>query len=376
MKETMGLYVHIPFCQKKCHYCDFLTFARQEGMIKKYVDYLIKEMALYAKEDYLLDSIYFGGGTPSYLAAEEMDRIMQAIYAYFDVSEDCEISIEMNPESVTAEHLEVYLKHGFNRYTMGVQSFDDAVLTLMGRLHDGQTVRDRVDLLRKMGVKNLGIDLMFANPKQNMAILKSDLKQGLSLNPDHISYYSLMIKEGTPFARWVQTRQIQLIEDEAERDMYHYIQSELAKAGYQQYEISNFARPGAESRHNQKYWTLANYIGLGLGAHSNIDLVRYSNCRQFDHYFAKIDQGQKPIAYQEQLSLEDREKEYIMLNLRLIKGFAITELNQKFNINFEEKYRTAIDKHLKLGTVSIKDGQFTFTKFGLDVGNQFYLDIL
>lgn len=376
MKETMGLYVHIPFCQKKCHYCDFLTFARQEGMMEKYVDYLMKEMALYANEEHLLDSIYFGGGTPSYLAADEMDRIMQAIYRYFNVAEDCEISIEMNPESVTADRLKVYLKHGFNRYTMGVQSFDDEVLTLMGRLHDGQTVRDRVKLLRSMGVKNLGIDLMFANPKQNMEILKSDLTQGLALNPDHISYYSLMIKEGTPFARWVQTRQIQLIEDEDEREMYHYIQAELDKHGYHQYEISNFARPGAESRHNKKYWTLENYIGLGLGAHSNIDLVRYSNCRQFDHYFAKIDQGDKPIAFREQLSHEDREKEYIMLNLRLIEGFSIDAINQKFQINFEEKYKSAIEKHLKLGTITLKDGQFTFTKFGLDVGNQFYLDIL
>lgn len=376
MQETLGLYVHIPFCEKICHYCDFLTFAKEEGLIDKYVDYLIKEMALYKDKDYLLDSLYFGGGTPSYISSANMEEIMDGIRENFQLAPDCEISIEMNPESVTEEKITTYLNEGFNRFTMGVQSFDDEILKLMGRIHDEETVYQRVDLMKKLGVKNLGIDLMFGNPKQDMAVLLDDVAKGIDLEVNHISYYSLMIKEGTPFARWVQTRQIQLFDDEIERDMYHYIQDQLSQAGFYQYEISNFAKPGCESRHNKKYWTLENYLGLGLGAHSNLDLVRFSNARTFDNYFRKIDQGQVPVALSEKMTLEDREKEYIMLNLRLLKGFNINDLNQKFGIDFLSKYEAAIDKHLKLGTIELKGSQVVFTPLGLDVGNQFYLDIL
>lgn len=376
MSEIIGLYIHIPFCEKKCHYCDFLTFAQQEGKIDTYVDYLIKEMELYDGEAYQVDTIYFGGGTPSYLASPLMVKIMQAIGQHFKVMDDCEISIEMNPESVTEEKLRTYLDLGFNRFTMGVQSFDDATLRMMGRLHDKQTVLDKVALCRKMGIGNLGIDLMFANPKQDMDILKQDVATALTLDVDHISYYSLMIKPNTPYARWVKTKQITLFDDDLERDMYHYIQEHLTASGFNQYEISNFSRGNHLSRHNQKYWRLDNYLGLGLGASSNMDNLRFSNVRRFEQYFDLIDAGQRPLLIDERLTKEDREKEFIMLNLRLLNGFDITELNQRFDIDFEVKYANAIEKHLKYGTVKIDQGRFMFTNYGLDIGNQFYLDIL
>lgn len=376
MSEIIGLYIHIPFCEKKCHYCDFLTFAQQEGKIDTYVDYLIKEMELYDGEAYQVDTIYFGGGTPSYLASPLMVKIMQAIGQHFKVMDDCEISIEMNPESVTEEKLRTYLDLGFNRFTMGVQSFDDATLRMMGRLHDKQTVLDKVALCRKMGIDNLGIDLMFANPKQDMDILKQDVVTALTLDVDHISYYSLMIKPNTPYARWVKTKQITLFDDDLERDMYHYIQEHLTASGFNQYEISNFSRGNHLSRHNQKYWRLDNYLGLGLGASSNMDNLRFSNVRRFEQYFDLIDAGQRPLLIDERLTKEDREKEFIMLNLRLLNGFDITELNQRFDIDFEVKYANAIEKHLKYGTVKIDQGRFMFTNYGLDIGNQFYLDIL
>lgn len=376
MSEIIGLYIHIPFCEKKCHYCDFLTFAQQEGKIDTYVDYLIKEMDLYDGEAYQVDTIYFGGGTPSYLASPLMVKIMQAIGQHFKVMDDCEISIEMNPESVTEEKLRTYLDLGFNRFTMGVQSFDDATLRMMGRLHDKQTVLDKVTLCRKMGIDNLGIDLMFANPKQDMDILKQDVATALTLDVDHISYYSLMIKPNTPYARWVKTKQITLFDDDLERDMYYYIQEHLTASGFNQYEISNFSRGNHLSRHNQKYWRLDNYLGLGLGASSNMDNLRFSNVRRFEQYFDLIDAGQRPLLIDERLTKEDREKEFIMLNLRLLNGFDIKELNQRFDIDFEVKYANAIEKHLKYGTVKIDQGRFMFTNYGLDIGNQFYLDIL
>ncbi|MBG9980356.1 radical SAM family heme chaperone HemW [Facklamia lactis] len=376
MKHTIGLYIHIPFCQKKCHYCDFLTFVDQDDQIEEYIQYLVREISLYGSQNYALDTIYFGGGTPSYISADQMTRIMQAVYEYFEVLPGCEISIEMNPESVTEEKVTCYLENGFNRFSMGVQSFDDRTLRMMGRLHDEKTVFNKVDLLRRLGIQRLGIDLMFGNPKQDMQVLERDIDCALSLPINHISYYSLMIKDNTPFQRWVLTGQIKILEDEVEREMYHYIQSRLIESGFDQYEISNFAKGGAESRHNKKYWKLENYIGVGLGASSNMDLIRFANYRRFKDYFEKIDQGEFPIQTSEKMNREEREKEYIMLNLRLLKGFKVADINQRFGIDFTSKYAEVLQKHQALGVIDYNEEQVRFTKYGLDIGNQFYLDIL
>lgn len=376
MNDPIGLYVHIPFCQKKCHYCDFLTFEKQEGMMDKYIAYLCREIEGHKTAGYLLDSLYFGGGTPSYLSADQFARIMTAITGSMALTPDCEITIEMNPESVTQEKIATYLSRGVNRFSMGVQSFDNQVLRLMGRLHDKATVLAKMALLREMGCDNVSLDLMFANPKQDFTVLKDDVEQALALAPDHLSCYSLMIKDHTPFQRWVKTGQIKLYDDELEREMYHYLQERFAEAGFHQYEISSFAQLGKESRHNQKYWHLEAYLGVGLGAASYMKGARMTNYRRFDQYYQAIDQGTFPILLTENLSMEDREKEYIMLNLRLLNGFDIAEINQRFQIDFEDKYQVALAKHQKLGVIQVVDGKVAFTPLGLDVGNQFYLDIL
>lgn len=376
MAETIGLYVHIPFCQKLCHYCDFLTFEDQDDVIPQYVDYLIKEMQLYQDRDYILDTIYFGGGTPSHLEADLMAKIMDGIYATFKVTDDCEVSIEMNPESVTEEKIKTYQAKGFNRFSMGVQSFDPKVLQIMGRLHSRQTAIDKFHLLRDLGCDNVSIDLMFNNPRQDMDILNRDIDQAIELNPNHISYYSLMIKDNTNFQRWLKAGRIKLFDEKTDRDMYHNIQDRLSQAGFNQYEISSFARDGKESRHNKKYWQLENYLGVGMGASSNIDLRRFTNTRLFKDYFAAIDQGQMPVESSEMMDLEEREKEFIMLNMRLRKGFDISVINQRFGIDFKEKYKDALEKHLKYKVIQIEGDHISFTDYGLDVGNQFYLDIL
>lgn len=374
--NTVGLYLHIPFCQKKCHYCDFLTFVNRDDTIHEYVNYLIKEIQLYKDHDYSVDTIYFGGGTPSHIDADYIAEIMQAIDQNFNILPECEISIEMNPESVSREKLTAYVTAGLNRFSMGVQSFDDQVLKLMGRLHNRQSVLEKIDLMAELEVGKFGIDLMFANPRQSLEVLKEDLAIATRLPVNHISYYSLMIKDNTPFHRWIQTGQIKLVDDETERYMYHLIQEKLTAHGFHQYEISNFAKKGAESRHNKKYWTLEDYIGLGLGASSNIGLERSVNQHSFTKYFDMIDKGKLPVQSSEKLSGEEREKEYIMLHLRLLQGFDIDEINQRFKINFIEKYQDAIEKHLNYQTVGLKDNRFYFTPRGLDIGNQFYLDIL
>ncbi|WP_028125547.1 radical SAM family heme chaperone HemW [Eremococcus coleocola] len=376
MAETIGLYVHIPFCQKLCHYCDFLTFEDQDDVIPQYVDYLIKEMQLYQDRDYILDTIYFGGGTPSHLEADLMAKIMDGIYATFKVTDDCEVSIEMNPESVTEEKIKTYQAKGFNRFSMGVQSFDPKVLQIMGRLHSRQTAIDKFHLLRDLGCDNVSIDLMFNNPRQDMDILNRDIDQAIELNPNHISYYSLMIKDNTNFQRWLKAGRIKLFDEKTDRDMYHNIQDRLSQAGFNQYEISSFARDGKESRHNKKYWQLENYLGVGMGASSNIDLRRFTNTRRFKDYFAAIDQGEMPVESSEMMDLEEREKEFIMLNMRLRKGFDISVINQRFGIDFKEKYKDALEKHLNYKVIQIEGDHISFTDYGLDVGNQFYLDIL
>lgn len=376
MQKTVGLYIHIPFCQKMCHYCSFLTFVNREDTIDEYIHYLMKEIALYHDKHYKVDTIYFGGGTPSFIPEIYITQILACIHKHFDVLDDCEISIEMNPESVTEAKLESYLAAGINRYSMGVQSFNNDVLKLMGRLHTKERVFENIDLMARLGIKKFGIDLMFANPKQSMAVLEEDLAIASSLPINHISYYSLMIKDNTPFKRWVETGQIKLVSDEEERAMYYQIQQTLTNHGFEQYEISNFAKDGAQSRHNKKYWQLEDYIGLGLDASSNIGLERFDNQRSFAKYFAMIDEGQLPIEFKEQMTGEEREHEYIMLQLRLLKGFEIADINARFKIDFLKKYQAVIEKHTQYGTVELVDGTFRFTQKGLDIGNQLYLDII
>ena len=376
--QTLGLYLHIPFCEKRCNYCAFLTFDNQDKLRQRYVDYLKREIALHQDEKRLVDTVYFGGGTPSYLSAQQMTELMDSVKRCFTVAEDAEITIEMNPESVTREHLEAYLKSGINRFSMGVQSFDDQVLKKMGRLHNKQTVFEKVALMKEMGCHNFSLDLMFSNPYQSMDVWEKDIANVIALKPKHLSCYSLMYKPHTNFYKWRESGKITMVDDETDRKMYHLLQKELQKAGYHQYEISSFALPHYEGKHNKKYWTQKDYLGLGLGASSNIRLKRFDNVDNFIAYFQAIDAGQLPIAADSvmELSLEEKEQEYIILNMRLIEGLSIEEVNRKFGIDFLKKYDYAVQKHLKTGLLQLQDGRLKFTQLGLDVGNQFYLDII
>ncbi len=375
MKEKLGLYIHIPFCQKKCHYCDFLTFIGHDEMIEKYVKYLNKEIEMYRDNDYILDTIYIGGGTPSYLEDELMTSILNKIKEIFIIDDKCEITIEMNPESVTEKKIQSYLKSGINRFSMGVQSFDDEVLKIMGRLHNRKTVIEKLDIMKKMGCQNISIDMMMANPKQDIEILKKDIEIASSLDVNHISYYSLILKEHTHFEMWFNEGKINLYDPKEERDMYHLVTNTLKEKGFNQYEISSFSKPGFESVHNQKYWNLKNYLGVGMGASANINLVRTTNTRSFDEYFESIDNGKFPIVEREELDAEMREKEYLMLNLRMLKGFEISDINSKFNIDFMDKYKDIVEKYSKNGVLEITENSVKFTEYGIDNGNILFRDL-
>ncbi|MGX7071309.1 radical SAM family heme chaperone HemW [Helcococcus kunzii] len=373
MKKKFGLYIHIPFCQKRCHYCDFLTFIGHDEMIKKYVKYLQKEIEMYKSEDAILDTIYIGGGTPSYLDEDLMVEILQSLYSTFSIDAQCEITIEMNPESVKEEKIKTYLENGINRFSMGVQSFDNEVLQITGRLHNNVTVFKKLKLMRQLGCKNISIDLMMANPKQDYNVLLNDLTIATKLDIDHISYYSLILKEHTYFELWLNQGQIELFNPEEERKMYHTVVNTLKEHGFIQYEISSFAK--AEkfmSKHNQKYWRLNDYFGVGMGAASNLGLIRNINTRDFDEYFEMIENGEKPIKETEKLDIETREKEYLMLNLRMLNGFEIQDINKKFNIDFLKKYKDILNRNIENGILKLENNRVSFTEYGIDNGNMFF----
>lgn len=375
MKDKLGLYIHIPFCQKKCHYCDFLTFIGHDEIIEKYVEYLNKEIEMYKDLDYILDTIYIGGGTPSYLDENLMTGILDKVKKIFEIDENCEITIEMNPESVTEKKIQAYLDAGINRFSMGVQSFDNEVLRIMGRLHNKKTIIDKLEIMKKFGCKNISIDMMLANPKQDMEILKNDIEIVSNLDIQHISYYSLILKEHTHFEIWFNEGKIELYDPKEEREMYHLVSHTLRDKGFIQYEISSFSKSGFESVHNQKYWKLKNYLGVGMGASANMNLIRTTNTRNFDEYFDFIDKGKFPIVEREELDLDTREKEYIMLNLRMLKGFKISDINEKFNIDFMYKYEDLINKYIENGVIEISDNSVKFTEYGIDNGNMLFRDL-
>ena len=375
MKDKLGLYIHIPFCQKKCHYCDFLTFIGHDEIIEKYVEYLNKEIEMYKGLDYILDTIYIGGGTPSYLDENLMTGILDKVKKIFEIDENCEITIEMNPESVTEKKIQAYLDAGINRFSMGVQSFDNEVLRIMGRLHNKKTIIDKLEIMKKLGCKNISIDMMLANPKQDMEILKNDIEIVSNFDIQHISYYSLILKEHTHFEIWFNEGKIELYDPKEEREMYHLVSHTLRDKGFNQYEISSFSKSGFESVHNQKYWKLKNYLGVGMGASANMNLIRTTNTRNFDEYFDFIDKGKFPIVEREELDLDTREKEYIMLNLRMLKGFKISDINEKFNIDFMYKYENLINKYIENGVIEISDNSVKFTEYGIDNGNMLFRDL-
>ncbi|NLW53018.1 MAG: radical SAM family heme chaperone HemW [Tissierellia bacterium] len=374
--EAYGLYIHIPFCPYKCHYCDFLTFSHADKKIDTYMSYLFREVKMYENQGIRLDSIFIGGGTPSYIDSRYIVELMKLIRKIFIVDSDSEISIEMNPNTLTVEKIRDYVNAGINRFSLGVQTFDDKTLKILGRSHTKDIVMEDIKLLRENGAKNISIDMMLANPGQDMKILEKDLENILQVDINHISYYTLILEDRTLFKHWLDKGTIKLFDDDLERDMFHRVVKKLEENGFNRYEISNFAKTGMESKHNKKYWKQTPYLAIGLGASASYEDVRTKNFSKFAEYFEAIDNGKLPIEIIENLSMEDREKEFIIMNMRLKNGFYIDDINKRFGIDFLVKYQDIVEKHKSYGTVAITDGRFRFTDYGLDVTNSFYIDII
>ena len=328
----LGLYIHIPFCRSKCAYCDFYSLAGAEERMDDYCRALERHLAEVAPqaECHKADTVYFGGGTPSYLGAERLCRLLGSIRKLYKVDKHAEITLEANPDSATdRKTLKRLRKAGFNRLSLGVQSMDDALLQAIGRIHTRQQVQEAVAAARKAGFKNLSLDLIYGLPGQTMEGWEKTLSDAVGLHPEHLSCYGLKLEEGTPLYR--QRDSLTLPDDEAQADMYLYAVEYLRQNGYEQYEISNFARPGHASHHNLKYWTLGEYAGFGPGAYSDFGGVRYGYIRDLDRYIA----GELVLAESEHIPVSEREMEYIMLRLRTTEGMNIREFENRFRRRFD-----------------------------------------
>ena len=374
----MELYIHIPFCVKKCDYCDFLSFSADEQTQRSYVAALQKELVFYGAKykGRRITTIFIGGGTPSWLREESMQAVMEAVYKNFTVDRDAEITIECNPGTVTEHKFEVYRKIGINRLSIGLQSAHNDELKILGRIHTYEQFLKTYDMARKHGFTNINIDLMSSLPGQTPEIFCDSLHRVLQLKPEHISAYSLIIEKGTPFydlykfdavrqEAGMQTESLPTEEEEYQTTkMTQHI---LTEAGYHWYEISNFAKPGYECRHNIGYWKRVDYLGVGLGASSLIDNVRYSNTRDLYTYLSVPADSLHETAAQ--ITRNEKMEEFMFLGLRMRDGFYRDEFTQAFGIPIEAVYGDALN-HLQQEELLLKrGGRIYLTDKGMDLNN-------
>lgn len=370
--EELGIYIHIPFCKQKCFYCDFCSFANKNEMQEKYVEAVINEIKnITHKEKYAVTTIYFGGGTPSVLYPEYIKNILQEIESSFEILDDAEITIEINPGTVNEEKLKKYKEYGINRLSIGLQSANDKILKKIGRIHDYKQFEETFFYARKCGFKNINVDLMVGLPTQTIEDVKQTLEKIIQKNPEHISVYSLIIEEGTIIEKLINENKLQLPNEETERIMYWTVVNELKENGYNQYEISNFSKKTYESRHNTNCWKQKQYIGLGTSAHSYLNKKRYSNTNNIEEYIKNIQENNisKNITIHEEQTEESTMNEYMLLGLRMIQGININEFKQKFKTDPTVKYKEILEKLQKENLIQITKTSIKLTKQGIDFGN-------
>lgn len=367
-----SIYIHIPFCVSKCQYCDFPSYSGMEDFYSYYVDSLVDEIknSEMLKEQ-KIDTVFIGGGTPSIMPAKYIYKILNTLYNCYSISDNPEITIEANPGTIDLNKLKLYKSIDINRISMGVQAWQNKLLKILGRIHDKDTFIKSYCYARDAGFNNINVDLMFAVPNQNMADWKETLANIIELKPEHISAYSLIIEEGTPFFDKFNSGELNIISDEDDRNMYHYAVDYLEDNGYHQYEISNFSKVGFESRHNMAYWKRTDYKGFGLGAHSFVNGVRFSNTYDINEYLKG-----NFLNHSEAVSLKDAVSEFIFLGLRMTKGISISDFYKEFNVNLYDIYENQIDKLLKLDLIDIKNDKLFLTKKGIDLSNIVFLEFI
>lgn len=375
--KKIGLYIHIPFCMDKCFYCDFATMPYQDKRIPEYFDLLEKEISMYRDlgEEFIIDSIYIGGGTPTYVDGIYIERILGEIKDIFKIDENAEITIEGNPKTIDKNKVQIYKSIGINRISLGVQSFNDNLVKKLGRYHTLNDVIEDINLLREYDFNNINLDLMFSIPDQSIEDIKYDIEIIKKIKPEHISWYSLIIEENTKFNRLYKQGLIKPMDDDLEQEVYLYIIDELEKIGLNHYEISNFAVKNHESYHNKKYWNCDNYLGLGLSAAGYIGDLRYVNHSNWKKYRENIIEGKLPIISKEILTKEDKIFEYIIMRLRLREGLNLSYIQKTYNYDFYNKNLDLIDSYIKNNLMEVSDGVLKFTSEGFYISNNFFVNM-
>ncbi|MDR7857104.1 radical SAM family heme chaperone HemW [Tissierella sp.] len=377
MKE-ISLYIHIPFCVSKCYYCDFSSFANKNHKIDSYVNSLITELSLYKEriKEYSIRTIFIGGGTPSSINAKYVNQILEFIYKNFNTSHLFEITVEANPGTLNKEKVHIYKESGINRVSMGAQTLDNNLLKSIGRSHSLEDFYNSYEILRQGGIKNINVDLIFGLPDQSLADVMNSLKKVIDLGVEHISYYGLILEEGTYLNKLYNEKKIYLPDEDLERAMYHRAREYLIKNGYNHYEISNYSLANYECRHNLVYWDVKPYIGVGLSSHSNIEGRRYWNTSDMDNYIEKLNNQILPIEGEEIISLDEEIGEFSILGLRKIKGIDKIEFENRFGMKIETIYKDIINKHESNGLISSNTDYIFLTKKGLDLSNLVEVDFL
>ncbi len=365
-----GVYIHIPFCIKKCKYCDFNSFSACDEIKEEYLKALFDEMEEYKGEK--VDTIFIGGGTPTVLTSNQIERLLSKINDTFKMSANTEFTVEANPKTVDEEKLLVMKKGGVNRLSIGVQSFIDEELLLIGRIHTSQDAINTIELAKKTGFDNINIDIMTAIPNQTKESLTKTIETAISQNPTHISCYSLILEEDTVLYDEVNSGKITLPKEDTERDLYELANKVLKENGYEQYEISNYAKDGFFSEHNMKYWRMEEYIGLGLSAHSYVNGTRFSNTDDIEKYLARKYRNPEIQV----LSENDKMSEFMFLGLRTIDGVSKTDFLKMFGKSMFDVFDKPINKFKKLGFL-IEDGdKIRLSHDAISVSNQIMCEFI
>lgn len=374
--KKLGIYIHIPFCKQKCFYCDFVSYANQDKYFQKYVQALNKEVNNFIdNNEFEVQTIYIGGGTPSLIDAKYIEEILHIFEKRNLLKEVKEVTIEVNPGTVTEEKLRNYKNSGVNRLSIGLQSTEDKILKQIGRIHCYDDFLNTYKMAREVGFKNINVDLMIGLPNQKIIDVKNSLEKIIKLEPEppnHISVYSLIVEENTPIEKMLESGELELPDEELERNMYWYVKNFLELNGYKHYEISNFAKLGNESKHNLDCWNQKEYVGFGVAAHSYIDDVRYGNIGNVEEYIKNCENGEfgkNKVIDEVENDIFSKEKEFMLIGLRKIEGVLIQDFKNKFGENpifvFKDELKKLVDENLLI----VDFDRIKLTNKGLDLAN-------
>ena len=383
--KKIGIYIHIPFCKQKCKYCDFVSFPCIEDKYESYFECMLEEINDKADElknisacEFEIDTIYIGGGTPSIVPVEYIGKVISNLYNKFIISKNAEITIEVNPGTVDEEKLKRYFDLGINRLSIGLQSTNNELLKMLGRIHSYEDFKNMYKMARNIGFRNINVDLMIGLPKQTMEDVEDSIKNILKISPEHISVYSLIVEENTKMYDLIEKNILKLPDEELERRMYWKVKETLKENGYTHYEISNYAKNNYESKHNLNCWNQHDYLGFGLAAHSYFDGIRYSNIDNLKQYIQNYKNGEAiyNIIFHENQSKEQMMREFMLLGLRKVEGVKISDFKEKFVDNLLYVFRKELNKLVGDNLVEVLENEIKLTNKGLDLANLVWMEFV